>query len=104
MPDSHEGHRLAAALQAYRTPSADSADTEASTGQTAAAGAPVHAPAEAASGHAQDDGDDDADGMEDGLKAGDEEDEPEGHVFPALKILKDAVGRSKMHPIPVFRK
>lgn len=24
-------------------------------------------------------------------------------MFPALKILKDAVGRSKMHPIPVIR-
>jgi hypothetical protein len=27
----------------------------------------------------------------------------EDHVFPALRILKDAVNRSKMHPIPVIR-
>ncbi|MGW7047955.1 hypothetical protein ACWGDT_35780 [Streptomyces avermitilis] len=40
---------------------------------------------------------------EDGLVPGDEEDEPEGAVFPALRILKDAVQRSKMHPIPVIR-
>jgi len=41
---------------------------------------------------------------EDGLAPGDEEDEPEGHVFPALQILKDSVSRSKMHPIRVIRK
>lgn len=27
----------------------------------------------------------------------------EDHAFPALRILKDAVNRSKMHPIPVIR-
>ncbi|MFJ8351691.1 hypothetical protein ACIQ9J_36160 [Streptomyces sp. NPDC094153] len=27
----------------------------------------------------------------------------EDHVFPALRILKDAVNRSKMRPIPVIR-
>lgn len=35
---------------------------------------------------------------------GDEEEEPEGAVFPALKILKEAVDRSKMHPIRVIGK
>ncbi|MFD3590016.1 hypothetical protein [Streptomyces sp. NPDC058683] len=45
----------------------------------------------------------DEDDGEDGLKPGDEEDEPEGAVFPGLRILKEAVGRSKMHPIPVIR-
>ncbi|MFI6039283.1 hypothetical protein ACIBBD_35215 [Streptomyces sp. NPDC051315] len=45
---------------------------------------------------------DEEDGPDD-LVPGDEEDEPEGHVLPALRILKDAVARSKMHPIPVIR-
>ncbi|MEU5632275.1 type II toxin-antitoxin system prevent-host-death family antitoxin [Streptomyces rishiriensis] len=99
-PDTHEGHRLAAALRPYGTPV--SAGTASSAGQAAAASAPVHVPAD--SGQAPDDvAEDDEDGA-DWLKPGDEEDEPEGHVFPALKILKDAVGRSKMHPIPVIRK
>ncbi|WP_308406675.1 type II toxin-antitoxin system prevent-host-death family antitoxin [Streptomyces sp. AC555_RSS877] len=100
MPDTHEGHRLAAALRPYGEPV--SADTAASAGQAAAAGAPVHAPAD--SGQAQENAAEDEEDGEDGLKPGDEEDEPEGHVFPALKILKDAVGRSKMHPISVIRK
>jgi PHD/YefM family antitoxin component YafN of YafNO toxin-antitoxin module len=99
MPDTHEGHRLAAALRPYGTPeSAAAADTTQSAGQATAAGAPVHAPAD--SGQTQDDVTED----EDGLEPGDEEDEPEGHVFPALKILKKAVDRSKMHPIRVIRK
>lgn len=99
MPDTHEGHRLAAALRPFSTPM--SADTAGSAGQAAAAGAPVHAPA--ASGQGQDDVAEDEEDGEGGLAPGDEEDEPEGHVFPALKILKDSVGRSKMHPIPVIR-
>ncbi|WNZ06240.1 DnaB-like helicase C-terminal domain-containing protein [Streptomyces sp. 11x1] len=99
MPDTHEGHRLAAALRPFSTPM--SADTAGSAGQAAAAGAPVHAPA--GSGQGQDDVAEDEEDGEDGLTPGDEEDEPEGHVFPALKILKDSVGRSKMHPIPVIR-
>ncbi|AJE80381.1 ATP-binding protein [Streptomyces albus] len=37
------------------------------------------------------------------LQPGDEEDEPDSAPFPALKLLKDAVGRSKMHPIRVIR-
>ncbi|MDT0485233.1 DnaB-like helicase C-terminal domain-containing protein [Streptomyces doebereineriae] len=99
-PDTHEGHRLAAALRPYGTPV--SADTAASAGKDPAASAPVHVPAD--SGQAPDDVAEDEDEDEDWLKPGDEADEPEGHVFPALKILKDAVGRSKMHPILVIRK
>ncbi|MEV0227139.1 DnaB-like helicase C-terminal domain-containing protein [Streptomyces sp. NPDC050704] len=99
MPDTHEGHRLAAALLSYGTPVPT--DTASSAGQTSAAGAPVHAPAD--SGQAQDDVTEDEEDDQDGLVPGDEKDEPEGHVFPALKILKDAVKRSKMHPIPVIR-
>uniref|UniRef100_A0AAU2UVW6 DnaB-like helicase C-terminal domain-containing protein n=1 Tax=Streptomyces sp. NBC_00003 TaxID=2903608 RepID=A0AAU2UVW6_9ACTN len=99
MPDTHEGHRLAAALRPYGTPVPA---TTASAGQAAAASAPVHVPAD--SGQAPDDVAEDEHDDADWLKPGDEEDEPEGHVFPALKILKDAVGRSKMHPVPVIRK
>nr|WP_106962802.1 DnaB-like helicase C-terminal domain-containing protein [Streptomyces roseochromogenus] len=92
LPDTAEGRRLAAALQAYSS-AASAGTTEqpaVAAVQTAADSAQVP--------DAVDEGDDG-----DGLVAGDEEDEPEGHVFPALKILKDAVARSKMHPIPVIR-
>ncbi|MFD7137524.1 DnaB-like helicase C-terminal domain-containing protein [Streptomyces sp. NPDC059894] len=99
-PDTHEGHRLAAALRPYGTPAP--ADTATSVGQAAADSAPVHESAD--SGQAQGDVAEDEEDGGDWLKPGDEEDEPEGHVFPALKILKEAVGRSKMHPIPVIRK
>lgn len=103
MPDTHEGHRLAAALRPYSTPvSANAAETTESPGQATAAGALVQAPADG--GQAQDDVAGDEEDDEDGLAPGDEEDEPEGHVFTALKILKDSVGRSKMHPIKVIRK
>ncbi|WP_455356694.1 DnaB-like helicase C-terminal domain-containing protein [Streptomyces sp. SYSU K217416] len=85
LPDTAEGRRLAAALQAYST--AVSAGT---TRQSAAD-----------SGQVPDEVDEEDNG--DGLEPGDEEDEPEGAVFPALRILKDAVDRSKMHPIKVIR-
>ncbi|MFD7713783.1 DnaB-like helicase C-terminal domain-containing protein [Streptomyces sp. NPDC059786] len=102
-PDSHEGHRLADALRPYGTP--ETQDTAAGAGQPAAPGATatVHDPA--ADGQPRADVPDEEDGEdgEDALAPGDEQDEPEGHVFPALKILKDAVGRSKMHPVPVIR-
>ncbi|MGP4089990.1 hypothetical protein [Streptomyces sp. KR55] len=88
---SEGGRRIAAALQAYGT--AASAGT---TGRPAVAG--VRPTADR--GQVPDVGEED-DG--DGLVPGDEEDEPEGAVFPALRILKDAVDRSKMHPIPVIR-
>ncbi|WP_225882140.1 DnaB-like helicase C-terminal domain-containing protein [Streptomyces aureocirculatus] len=100
LPDTQEGHRLAAALRPYGTP--ESAGIAASAGHTAAASAPAQAPAD--SGQAPDGAAQDEEDSEDRLEPGDEEDEPEGHVFPALKILKDAVGRSKMHPVPVIRK
>ncbi|WP_234439930.1 DnaB-like helicase C-terminal domain-containing protein [Streptomyces bicolor] len=92
LPDTAEGRRLAAALQAYGT--AASAGT---TGQPAAAGIQPTADR----GQIPDADEEEEDG--DGLVPGDEEDEPEGAVFPALRILKDAVARSKMHPIPVIR-
>ena len=88
LPDTAEGRRLAAALQAY---------TAAGTlGQPGAAAVQPTAD----SGQVPDvDEEDDGDG----LLPGDEEDEPEGAVFPALRILKEAVARSKMQPIPVIR-
>ncbi|WP_328743904.1 ATP-binding protein [Streptomyces sp. NBC_00285] len=102
MPDTHEGHRLSAALRPYGTP--ESVVNAAGAGQpaTPAATAAVHALAD--NGQARSDVPEDEEDGDDDLAPGDEEDEPEGHVFPALKILKDAVGRSKMHPISVIRK
>jgi hypothetical protein len=95
LPDNAEGRRLAAALHTY--------DTAASAGTTVQTSAAAVRPA-TGSGPVSDDADDDATGDDDdGLVPGDEEEEPEGTVFPALKILKDAVKRSKMHPIPVIR-
>jgi prevent-host-death family protein len=100
-PDTHEGHRLANALRPYGTP--EPAGNAAGAGKPApGATEAVHAPADNARAQADVQEDDEDD--EDGLQPGDEEDEPEGHVFPALKILKDAVDRSKMHPIKVIRK
>lgn len=100
-PDTHEGHRLANALRPYGT--SQSAGTAGGAGQPQATGAAVHAPVDNTQARASVPEDGEEDG-EDGLAPGDEEDEPEGHVFPALKILKDSVGRSKMHPIKVIRK
>ncbi|KUN01771.1 ATP-binding protein [Streptomyces canus] len=97
LPDHPEGRRLAAALHTYNT--AASAAAAENPSQPPAVGAP----APAVRRQAQDDVAEDEEDAEDALKPGDDEDEPEGHVFPALKILKDAVGRSKMHPIPVIR-
>ncbi|WP_406465018.1 hypothetical protein OH768_53760 [Streptomyces sp. NBC_01622] len=82
LPDTDEGRRLTAALNTY-----DSV--------LAGADHPV-----ASSGHVPYDEDDTEREVE--LQPGDEEDEAETAVFPALKILRDAVGRSKMHPIPVI--
>ncbi|MFF1594751.1 hypothetical protein ACFVY0_42810 [Streptomyces sp. NPDC058286] len=89
LPDDAEGRRLADALHAYNT--AVSAQTIV---QPAAAQPAVD------SGPVLDDEDHAAAEVE--LQPGDEEDEPESAPFPALKILKEAVGRSKMHPIPVI--
>ncbi|MFF3617520.1 DnaB-like helicase C-terminal domain-containing protein [Streptomyces sp. NPDC002580] len=92
-PDNAEGRRLTAALHAYNAAAPAAATTE--------------PPADAAvSGTPSADAEDDEDAArddDDGLVPGDEEEEPEGAVFPGLKILKDAVDRSKMHPIPVIR-
>ncbi|MER7694985.1 DnaB-like helicase C-terminal domain-containing protein, partial [Streptomyces sp. NPDC097610] len=95
LPEGDAGRRLAAALHTYNT--AVSVDT------TAAQLAPAPVPATEGSGHVEDETDDEAGRDDDGLVPGDEQDEPEGAVFPALKILKDAVARSKMHPIPAIR-
>ncbi|MEU2737356.1 type II toxin-antitoxin system prevent-host-death family antitoxin [Streptomyces sp. NPDC007095] len=96
MPDTAEGRRLAAALHAYRAP--------APAGATAQPSAPESARPAAASGAVADADDEDAArDDDDGLVPGDEEDEPETAVFPALRILKDSVTRSKMHPVPVIR-
>ncbi|MFE9606812.1 type II toxin-antitoxin system prevent-host-death family antitoxin [Streptomyces hokutonensis] len=89
LPDTDEGRGLAAALNAYNTTApADASEQSVAVQSTES------------SGHVPDDDDDAEEGVE--LQPGDEEDEPETAVFPALKILKDAVGRSKMHPIPVI--
>ncbi|MFF7887727.1 type II toxin-antitoxin system prevent-host-death family antitoxin [Streptomyces sp. NPDC020794] len=95
MPDTAEGRRLAAALHAYNAP--------APVGAAAQPSAPESARPAAASGTVSDADDEVRRDDDDGLVPGDEEEEPEGAVFPALKILKDAVKRSKMHPIPVIR-
>ncbi|MEU4090121.1 DnaB-like helicase C-terminal domain-containing protein [Streptomyces aureus] len=98
-PDSAEGRRLAAALHAYNAAAPAAATTqppaEASASDTPLVGADTTAEGEGDEDAARDD--------DDGLVPGDEEEEPEGAVFPGLKILKDAVARSKMHPIPVIR-
>lgn len=85
VPETAAGRALATALNAYNT--------------SVAAGAPGQPAAD--SEHAPDD-EDDAE-TEQELRPGDEEDEPDSAPFPALKLLKDAVGRSKMHPIKVIR-
>ncbi|MFE9538159.1 hypothetical protein [Streptomyces sp. NPDC006691] len=91
LPDTAEGHRLAAALHAYAT----------STGRPAAA-QPAEAGRPAASDNTQAEPELEVE-AEVELQPGDERDEPEDAPFPALKLLKDAVGRSKMHPIKVIR-
>lgn len=101
LPGNAEGHRLAAALHAYNAP--------APTDSAARAAAPEPAARPATSSPAVEDADAVADDDvrrddEDGLVPGDEEEEPETAVFPALRILKDSVTRSKMHPVPVIRK
>ncbi|MGW6144254.1 DnaB-like helicase C-terminal domain-containing protein [Streptomyces sp. NPDC055140] len=90
LPDTAEGRRLAAALNAY--------NAAVSAGPP---GQPAAARVAAEGGHGLDD-EDDAEAEEE-LQPGDEEDEPESAPFPALKLLKDAVGRSKMHPVKVIR-
>jgi prevent-host-death family protein len=92
-PDNAEGRRLTAALHAYNTPApAPASDPTPAAARTDSDATSVE------------EGDDDVRrDDDDGLVPGDEQDEPEGAVFPALRILKDSVARSKMHPIPVIR-
>ncbi|MER6443414.1 DnaB-like helicase C-terminal domain-containing protein [Streptomyces sp. NPDC001185] len=99
LPGNAEGHRLAAALHAYNTPPAGVTEQPSTPGSSPSAG--TQALDEDADAGAEDE--EAARDDDDGLVPGDEEEEPEGAVFPALKILKDAVGRSKMHPVPVIR-
>ncbi|MGQ4347960.1 DnaB-like helicase C-terminal domain-containing protein [Streptomyces sp. SAS_275] len=94
-PDSVEGRRLAAALHDFNAPTPASAPTQTAAPAPAGADAPVAEDAEDSSTVRRDD--------DDGLVPGDEQDEPEGAIFPALRILKESVARSKMHPIPVIR-
>ncbi|MFE4999148.1 DnaB-like helicase C-terminal domain-containing protein [Streptomyces mirabilis] len=95
MPDTAEGRRLAAAMHAY--------SALAPAGVTAQPSAPDSARPAAASSAVSDADDEVRRDDVDGLVPGDEEDEPETAVFPALRILKDSVTRSKMHPVPVIR-
>ncbi|MFD5814803.1 DnaB-like helicase C-terminal domain-containing protein [Streptomyces sp. NPDC127038] len=97
-PDSAEGRRLTAALHAY-----NAAVPAAATTQPPADAAVGGTPSAGGDTTAEGDDEDAARDDDDGLVPGDEEEEPEGAVFPGLKILKDAVQRSKMHPIPVIR-
>ncbi|MFE7856166.1 DnaB-like helicase C-terminal domain-containing protein [Streptomyces sp. NPDC057403] len=94
LPDDAEGRRLAAALNAYRTASADAPERAAASGTAGPVPAADSEPVPA--------DEDDSEGEVE-LRPGDEEDEPEGAAFPALKLLKDAVDRSRMHPIKVIR-
>lgn len=94
-PDTAEGHRLAAALRAYVAP--------APAGASEAPSVAAPAPAAAADARVAEDADEERRDDDDGLVPGDEQDEPEGTIFPALRILKESVARSKMHPILVVR-
>ncbi|MFD8221765.1 type II toxin-antitoxin system prevent-host-death family antitoxin [Streptomyces sp. NPDC059697] len=95
MPDTAEGRRLAAALHAYNVAAAASVTAQPSASESARPAAASGAVSDADEEVRRDD--------DDGLVPGDEEDEPQGAIFPALRILKDSVTRSKMHPVPVIR-
>ncbi|WP_329359705.1 DnaB-like helicase C-terminal domain-containing protein [Streptomyces sp. NBC_01483] len=97
LPGTAEGHRLAAALHAYNAPA------PAPTDAAARPAAPEPARAAAGGGAVSDADEEVRRDDDDGLVPGDEEDEPQGAIFPALRILKDSVTRSKMHPVPVIR-
>ena len=115
LPGTREGQQLRATLDAFAVahraeaiPTAvepgDGADGEERDGQGATGNVPTGEtePGDAAAHHQQPAGEETAEQEQD-LQPGDEEDEPKEAVFPALVILKDAVGRSKMHPIKVIR-
>ncbi|WP_260328615.1 hypothetical protein [Streptomyces sp. Ag109_O5-1] len=114
LPDTGPGHRLAAALRAFCQSAVEATDGAVFTkdGELRPESSAGYAEiiAEVAAGRqtapSPGDGSDESDDEEDErdvLKPGDEENEPKDAVFPGLRILKDAVGRSKMHPIPVIR-
>ncbi|MFG2481053.1 DnaB-like helicase C-terminal domain-containing protein [Streptomyces fagopyri] len=95
VPDTDQGRRLAAALRAYTAAAAASVRKKPSDSHPAVgSGAVEDADEDVDEGRRDDD---------DGLVPGDEQDEPDTAVFPALRILKDSVTRSKMHPVPVIR-
>ncbi|MFJ8158435.1 DnaB-like helicase C-terminal domain-containing protein [Streptomyces sp. NPDC094468] len=101
MPDTAEGRRLAAALLAH-DPHLGDVCPALQPGTAPAVTAVVPEPrGEEAEGEAE--AEDDEEDPRDRLAPGDEEDEPQGAVFPGLRILKEAVGRSKMHPVSVIR-
>ncbi|MFJ2397952.1 DnaB-like helicase C-terminal domain-containing protein [Streptomyces sp. NPDC087843] len=97
LPGTDEGRRLAAALHAHNAP------PPAPTDSAARPAAPESARPAVGRGTVADADDEVRRDDDDGLVPGDEEDEPQGAVFPALRILKDSVTRSKMHPVPVIR-
>ncbi|MCX4673550.1 DnaB helicase C-terminal domain-containing protein [Streptomyces sp. NBC_01381] len=117
LPDTSQGQRLRAALEAFATAHRAKSATAVVAAQAAEAQTDQDAPADALSTEA-DHGDpvaadqsppageeeQAAASEEQELQPGDEDDEPEGAVFPGLRLLKDAIGRSKMHPIMVIRK
>ncbi|MEU8952290.1 DnaB-like helicase C-terminal domain-containing protein [Streptomyces sp. NPDC048489] len=98
LPDTTEGRRLAVVLHAYNAPvpAPAGADEQPVSPESARLAADSGVAEGAEDEVRRDDGD--------GLAPGDEEDEPDTAVFPALRILKDSVARSKMHPVPVIRK
>ncbi|MFG2959471.1 DnaB-like helicase C-terminal domain-containing protein [Streptomyces sp. NPDC048291] len=113
LPDTAPGRRLAAALRALCQWAGEATNAAVYTkdaeprSESSAQNAEiteVRVGRQAAPGPADESGEpDDEEDERDVLQPGDEEDEPKNAVFPALRILKDAVARSKMHPIPVIR-
>ncbi|MFC4465753.1 DnaB-like helicase C-terminal domain-containing protein [Streptomyces xiangluensis] len=108
LPDTASGRRLAAAVEAFsaRRPSGDASaapvftkDRE-FTPEYRERHAEIVDEVRAASPEVPSADEDDDQTW---VQPGDEE-EPKGTVFPALNILKDAMGRSTYHPIPVIRK
>ncbi|MFJ9711620.1 DnaB-like helicase C-terminal domain-containing protein [Streptomyces sp. NPDC101234] len=111
LPDTGPGRRLAEALRAFCQPANEVTDGAVFTkdGELRPETSDQNAEITTEGGAGRQDGpgpadeSDDEEDERDILKPGDEDDEPKDAVFPALRILKDAVGRSKMHPIPVIR-
>ncbi|MFD4589056.1 DnaB-like helicase C-terminal domain-containing protein [Streptomyces sp. NPDC058434] len=107
LPDTAEGRRLASALRTYDPALREGCPALRADGEEAAGATEQPTPAEPPASQepsadiaqvTASDGEDDA-----WVQPGDEE-EPAGTVFPALNLLKDCMGRSTYHPIPVIRK